>query len=175
MSTRRTVVDGRLTTDFAHNTDAASFLLSAWGCPPEFRGFIDVIVGLSGYRAKSGEWFHASDEELSRRANRSTKWVQNQRQEFLKSQHQYNVAMVDIEDNDYNDGHPIPHRYRVNLPRIAAEVTLNARQSKTWGSNPGIALEESAKILRDSLPEVPVHRGTGSRRDAIRKARCKRI
>src|SRR5260370_26749696 len=66
--------------------------------------------------------------------------------------------MVDIEDNDYNDGHPIPHKYRVNVARAAAESTLNARQSRQWGANPGIALEEAARTMRDSLPEVPVHR-----------------
>src|SRR5260370_27648382 len=78
--------------------------------------------------------------------------------------------MVDIEDNDYNDGHPIPHKYRVNVARSAAESTLNARRSRQWGVNPGIALEEAARTMRDSLPEVPVHKrhNKSSRPDAQR-------
>jgi len=149
----------RLTVDYTHVTDSTNFLLAFCECPPEFRGFIDALVGLAGYRAKGGEWFKASDEEIARRANRrSTKWVQNQRKRFLKWQTRNNVAMVDIEDNKYNEGQPIPHKYRVNLARIAAESTLNARQSVNWGRNPGIALQEAAQTMRDSLPEVPVHK-----------------
>src|SRR5687767_6431176 len=68
-----------LTTDFAHVTDSTSFLLALWECPPEFRGFIDALIGVAGYRAKRDEWFSASDKEIARRANRSKKWVQYQR------------------------------------------------------------------------------------------------
>jgi hypothetical protein len=149
-----------LVEDFTHVTDETNFLLALWECPPEFRTFIDALIGLAGYRAKRNEWFSASDKEIARRANRrSTKWVQIQRKEFLKWQNRNNVAMMDVEDNSYNDGHPIPHRYRVHLASIAAESTLNARQSRTWGVNPGIALEEAARTMRDALPEAPpVHR-----------------
>jgi hypothetical protein len=147
-----------LVDDFAHVTDSTSFLLALWECPPEFRSFIDALIGIAGYRAKRGDWFAASDDDIRRRANRSKKWVQIQRRDFQKWQQHNNVAMVDIEDNNYNDGHPIPHRYRVHLARLAAESTLNARQSRTWHVNPGIALEEAAQTMRDSLPEAPVHR-----------------
>ena len=162
---------GSITTDFAHCTDSTSFLLGLWGCPPEFRGFIDALIGVAGYRAGHCKWFSASDNEVASRANRSTKWVQNMRRGFLEWQKRQNVAMVDIEDNDYNDGHPIPHKYRVNVARAAAESTLNARQSRQWGVNPGIALEEAARTMRDSLPEVPVHRRhkKSSRPDAATK------
>jgi hypothetical protein len=148
----------RLTVDFAHTTDATNHLLASWGCPPALRGFIDAIIGISGYRAAKNEWFKASDRQIAGRAIRCTKWVQNQRRDLLKWQTEHNVGLIDIEDNKYNEGEKVPHRYRVNIARLAAETTLDARDSLNWKHHKfDEALEEAAKTTRDSLPEVPIH------------------
>jgi hypothetical protein len=148
----------RLTVDFAHTTDAVNFLLALWGCPPELRGFIDAVIGVSGYRAAANEWFKASDKQIAGRASRCTKWVQNKRLELLTWQTQHNVGLIDIEDNKYNQGEKTPHKYRVNIARFAADTTLDARDSLNWKDHRfDEAIEEAAKITRDSLPEVPIH------------------
>jgi hypothetical protein len=148
----------RLTADYAHVTDSASFLLSSWDCPPEFRGFLDALIGIAGFRAGSAQWFRASDKEIARRAGRSTKWVQIHRKELRKWQTKQNVGLIDIEDNQYLDGNPSAHKYRVNIARYAAESTLDARSSPKWKQHKfGEALEEAAKTMRDSLPEGPTY------------------
>lgn len=165
-------VPERLTVDFAHTTDATNYLLSLWDFPPALRAFIDALIGLSGYRAAKNEWFKASDKQIAARANRkSTKWVQNQRKELVKWQTQRNVGLIDIEDNKYNQGEKTPHRYRVNIARFATDTILDARDSLNWKHHHfDEAMEEAAKITRDSLPEVPIHvkHKRTSRPDAIR-------
>jgi hypothetical protein len=148
----------RLTIDFAHVTDAVNFLLALWNCLPAFREFIDALIGISGYRSGRNEWFKASDKQIARRTNRSTKWVQNIRRDILKWQTQHNVALIDIEDNKYSQVEKTPHRYRVNIARLVAETTLAARDSLNWKHRRfDQAMEEAAKMMRDSLPEVPMH------------------
>ncbi len=148
----------RLTVDFAHTTDATNYLLALWDCPPVFRAFLDAVIGVSGFRAAKTEWFKATDRQIAARANRSTKWVQNQRRDLLKWQTQNNVSLVDIEDNKYNQGEKTPHKYRVHIAHLAAETTLDARDSLNWKHHRfDEAIEEAAKIARDSLPEVPIH------------------
>jgi hypothetical protein len=148
----------RLTADYAHVTDSTNFLLRSWGCPPEFRGFIDALIGVAGFRARSAQWFRASDKEIARRAGRCTKWVQIQRKELRKWQMKQNVGLIDIEDNQYLDGNPRAHKYRVNIARYAAESTLDARLSPKWTQHKfGEALEEAAKTMHDSLPEGPTY------------------
>ncbi len=148
----------RLTVDFAHITDATNFLLAKWESPPAFRAFIDVVIGIAGYRAGKSEWFMASDKELARRAARSEKWVQMQRKEFLAWQKKNNVAFLDIEDNKYLDGEKTPHKYRVHIARFAVETFLDARDSNNWQKHRfSEAMEESAKTMLDSIPEYPIH------------------
>jgi hypothetical protein len=147
-----------LTVDFAHTTDATNYLLSLWDFPPALRGFIDAVIGISGYRAAKNEWFDATDKQIAGRANRCTKWVQNQRRDLLKWQTRQNVALIDVEDNRYDNGEKTPHRYRVHIAHHAAEATLDARDSLKWKHHRfDEAIEEAAKIMRDSLPEVPIH------------------
>lgn len=148
----------RLTVDFAHTTDATNYLFASWGVPLVFRGFIDAIIGIAGYRAAKKEWFKATDKQIAARANRSTKWVQYQRTDFIKWQTQHNVGLIDIEDNKYDKGQKTPHKYRVNIARLAAETTLDAKDSLNWKHRRfDEAMEEAAKTTRDSLPEAPIH------------------
>ncbi len=119
----------RLTVDFAHTTDATNYLLSLWGCPPVFRGFIDAVIGVSGFRAAKNEWFKASDKQIADRADRSTKWVQGQRRDLLKWQTQHNVALIDIEDNKYDRGEKTPHKYRVHIEDIEARRNKEHRET----------------------------------------------
>ena len=76
----------------------------------------------------------------------------------MKWQTQHNVALIDIEDNKYDRGEKTPHKYRVHIARLAAETTLDARDSLNWKHHRfDEAIEEAAKMTRDSLPEVPTH------------------
>lgn len=149
----------QLTADFAHSTDVLNFLLVLVGCPTDLRGFLDAVIGLAGYRAAKREWFSASDKLLARRADRSTKWVQIKRNQLTTWQKKSNIALIDIEDNIYNDGQKVPHKYRVNVARFAVEAMLDARVSSNWQRGRfDEALEEAAKIMLDSLPDIPMHK-----------------
>jgi hypothetical protein len=149
----------RLTTEFAHITDATNFLLALLACPPELRSFIDALVGISGYRAGTPDWFKASDAEISQRVGRCETWVQQQRKKLLAWQSQYNFVLVDIEDNQYKAGEKIPHQYRVHIARVAAETLLDARQSTNWQKRKfNEAMEDSAKTMLASLPEFFIHK-----------------
>lgn len=119
----------RLSVDFAHVTDSVNFLLASWDCNLVLRGFIDAVIGVAGYRAGGDKWFKATDRKIALRANRSTKWVQNQRKQLVSWQTRHNVAPIDIEDNKYNQGDKRPHKYRVNIARLVVETILDAKDS----------------------------------------------
>lgn len=149
----------QLTVDYAHVTDSANFLLAQLECPPDLRGFIDALIGIGGSRNTTPDWFSAIDERIARRANRCEKWVQLKRKQLIAWQTKYNIALIDIEDNDYRDGEKIPHKYRINIARLAAESTSEARVSEKWRRGRfDEALEETAQTLLDSLPEMPMHK-----------------
>jgi hypothetical protein len=149
----------QLTVDYAHVTDSTNFMLALLEFPPELHAFIDALVGIGGYRTASPEWFRATDKTIARRVNRCEKWVQLKRKELIDWQTKHNTALVDIEDNDYRDGEKVPHKYRVNIARLSAESTLDARVSPNWSRGRfDEALEQSAATVLDSLPEVPTHK-----------------
>jgi hypothetical protein len=84
--------------------------------------------------------------------------VQKQRKKLLAWQNKYNRGLVDIEDNQYEDGKKTPHRYRVHIARVAAETLLDARASLNWQKHKfNEAMKESAETMLASLPEFPVH------------------
>ena len=148
----------RLTTDFAHTTDAVNFLLALLSCPPDLRSFIDALIGVSGYRAGKVEWFKASDAAVSHRADRSEKWIQMKRKKLSAWQTKHNFALIDIEDNRYQEGEKTPHKYRVHIARIAVETLLDARESDKWKRHKfNEAMMESAKTMLASLPEFPIY------------------
>jgi hypothetical protein len=124
-------------------------------CPPQFRAFIDAIVGIAGNRT---EWFDVTDEVISRRAGRSKKWVQTQRKEFLEWEMEHKKTFIQIQDSftDKDFKHH-PHSYRVHIGERAANIKLDAQHLPEWNINPGKALEIAALNYRDSLPDLPPH------------------
>ena len=148
-------------------TGQANLLLAEYGFPPDLRGMVDAIVGLCGNR--HGEWFDAGDELLAKHMDRSTKTVQRLRPALIAWMKRRNVGLIDIEGHKYQKGEaPKPHRYRVNLSRPVAEATLEARNSPEWAANPGVAMEESARNVKDSIPGhvTATKRTKGRRGDA---------
>ncbi len=154
----------RLLGDFAHTTDALSLFLAGTGvrCPPQFRQFIDVVVGIAGDRT---DWFGVTDEVVSRHAGRSKKWVQIQRKEFLEWETKHKKTFIEIQDSytDANMKHH-SHKYKVNIGTCAANIKLDAQHLPEWKINPGKALETASRNFRHSLPDTPPH--TSSRRTA---------
>jgi hypothetical protein len=137
---------------YGYTTAAANLLLAGVLAPPEFRGFVDALVGVAGDRS---DWFSASDKEIARHAGRSTKWVQDWRRDLTKWQTAQKVTFIEIEDNYMDrDGEKHPHRYRVHLSRFVAECALDARASNEWETNREAAIERAARTLKGSLPKM---------------------
>jgi hypothetical protein len=149
--------------DFGHTTDAANFLLADVECPPEYRAFIDALVGVAGDRE---DWFPASDDVIAERAGRSTKWVQRWRDDLTGWQRANRMTFIEIEDH-YTDmnGDRHAHKYRVHLSRLAAEIAQEARGGGDWSKNPGKALAKAAKEKRVSIPTILPRRRRGRKRE----------
>ncbi len=149
--------------DFGHTTDAANFLLADVECPPKHRAFIDALVGVAGDRE---DWFSASDDVIAERADRSTKWVQRERDDLTGWQRANRMTFIEIEDH-YTDmnGDRHAHKYRVHLSRLAAEIAQEARGGGDWSENPGKALAKAAKEKRDSIPTILPRRRRGRKRE----------
>ena len=151
------------TADFAHATDATSFLLAFDDFPPELRGFVDALIGLAGSRTA---WFSATDELIGERMNRSTRTVSRHREEFFAWQAAKGVTWVEAEDH-YTDsaGQRHAHKYRVHLHRLAVETAEEARSSAQWFVNSGVAIKQAAINKRDAAPNMPARKQRGRKRD----------
>jgi hypothetical protein len=149
----------QLAADYAHATASANFLLAGWELPPELRAFVDALVGVAGERVKRAEWFGANDETISRHMGRSVKTVQRDRKEYLAWAQHEKCSIIEIEDHYYDrdSGETAPHRYRLHLARLAAEAALDARSSRHWRTNPGVALEDAAATVRKAHPVGKIH------------------
>lgn len=165
----------QLAADYAHATASANFLLAGWMLPPELRAFVDALVGAAGERARRAEWFKANDETIARHLGRSPKTVQRDRKEYLSWAKREKCGVIEIEDHYYDPetGETTPHRYRLHLGRLAAETALDARSSRHWHTNPGVALENAAATVRKAHPIGKIHaaRKRRSRADAETRIR----
>jgi hypothetical protein len=142
--------------DYGHTTDAASLLLAEQQCPPEFRAFLDAVIGaarVGSGRADATGLVEISDAQLARRAGRCTKWVQEWRNKIRGWQEDSNTEFIFIRDNYREpDGTPHPHAYRVHIDELAAETVLEARRSGEWQRDPHGALEATARRVAESAP-----------------------
>ncbi len=142
--------------DFGHATDATSLLLAHQSCPPEFRAFIDAVIGavrISSKKADSAGYVEVDDKTLAKRAGRSTKWVQQHRNDLRAWQHKHDVALIDIRDHYREpDGTPHPHAYKIHIDRLAVDTVIEARRTPGWNSDPNAAMEATARRISDSAP-----------------------
>lgn len=139
----------QLTEDFGFTTDAVNFHLADFDCPPELRAFVDALIGIAGGRAA----FYASDATIAKRAGRSTKWVQRNRDEFTNWQQMENVTFIQINDNyTGRDGNRIPHEYVMHLSKIAVETAQGARSDPAWQKSPGAAIARTVRRRRGEIP-----------------------
>ncbi len=141
-----------LTQDFADTTDAASLLLAHLKFAPHLRAFVDAVIGAAG---GSDDFVEMTDKTLAERMGRSTKTVQNDRNEFRAWPD--HGAVIEIKDHwrdpDTHESHA--HSYRVHIDKLAVEATQNARISPEWSRNRHKALEEAARTVGDSAPCFP--------------------
>lgn len=152
----------QLAADYSDATGAANLLLASALMPPEFRGFVDALVGLAGGR---DSWFEASDKQIAAHAGRSTKWVQDWRKQLADWQTKNKASVIEIEDHYMDaEGGKHPHRYKVHLTRYAAACALEARASRDWDSNPQRAIAEAARVMRRAMPEPPAKNNKNQRR-----------
>jgi hypothetical protein len=141
-----------LTQDFADTTDAASLLLAHLKFAPHLRAFVDAVIGAAG---GADDFVEMTDKTLAERMGRSTKTVQNDRNEFRAWPD--HGAVIEIKDNwrdpDTHESHA--HAYRCHIDKLAVEATQNARISPEWSRNRHKALEEAARTVGDSAPCFP--------------------
>lgn len=143
----------QLAADYSDATGAANLLLAAVQMPPEFRGFIDALLGIAGGR---DGWIEASDKQIASHAGRSTKWVQDWRKNLREWQTKNKATVIQIEDNYMDEGgEKHPHRYRVRLSRYAAACALLARASAEWERDPQRALDSVTRAARKTIPQLP--------------------
>ncbi len=165
----------QLAADYAHTTASANFLLAGWNLPPELRGWVDAMIGVGGERVKRAAWFGANDETIARHMGRSVKTVQRDRKEYLAWAKREKCSVIEVEDHFYDreTGETTPHRYRIHLARLAAEAALDARHSRQWQTNPGVALEDAASTVRKAHPVGKIHtaRKRQARNDAETRIR----
>jgi hypothetical protein len=138
----------QMATTYGLSTAAANFALACYDFPPDLRPLLDAIVGECGDR--HGEWFRANDEQVSRHAGRSAKWVQRWRPRLAEWMKGKRIALIDIRGHKFQKGGtPQPHEYRVNFSKQVAEILLEAEKSSGWQKDMMLALEESALNVRD--------------------------
>ncbi len=150
-----------LTQDFADTTDAASLLLTHLKFAPHLRAFVDAVIGAAG---GADDFLEITDKTLAERMGRSTKTVQNDRNEFRKwSDH---GAVIEIKDHwrdpETHESHA--HAYRVHIDKLAVEAMQNARVSPEWSRDRHKAMEEAARTVGDSAPCFPPRKAKKRRR-----------
>ncbi len=141
-----------LAQDFADVTDGASLCVTYLNMPPHLRCFVDAVIGASG---GSNEFAEIPDEALAKRLGRSTKSVQNYRNEFRAwNEH---GAIIEIKDNwrhpETHESHA--HAYRCHVTQLAVETVLDARLSPEWDRNRRKALEEAGQTVAEGAPCFP--------------------
>ncbi len=141
-----------LAQDFADATDGASLCVTYLNMPPHLRCFVDAVIGASG---GSNEFAEIPDEALAKRLGRSTKSVQNYRNEFRAwNEH---GAIIEIKDNwrhpETHESHA--HAYRCHVTQLAVETVLDARLSPEWDRNRRKALEEAGQTVAEGAPCFP--------------------
>ncbi len=141
-----------LAQDFADATDGASICITYLNMPPHLRCFVDAVIGASG---GSNEFAEIPDEALAKRLGRSTKSVQNYRNEFRAwNEH---GAIIEIKDNWRHpktlESHA--HSYRCHVTQLAVETVLDARLSPEWNRNRRKVLEEAGQTVAEGAPCFP--------------------
>jgi hypothetical protein len=141
-----------LAQDFADATDGASLCVTYLNMPPHLRCFVDAVIGASG---GSNEFAEIPDEALAKRLGRSTKSVQNYRNEFRAwNEH---GAIIEIKDNWRHpktlESHA--HSYRCHVTQLAVETVLDARLSPEWNRNRRKVLEEAGQTVAEGAPCFP--------------------
>jgi hypothetical protein len=141
-----------LAQDFADATDGASICITYLNMPPHLRCFVDAVIGASG---GSNEFVEIPDEVLAKRLGRSTKSVQNYRNEFRAwNEH---GAIIEIKDNWRHpktlESHA--HSYRCHVTQLAVETVLDARLSPEWNRNRRKVLEEAGQTVAEAAPCFP--------------------
>jgi hypothetical protein len=149
-----------LAQDFALTTDAANLVIAYLDNRPQMRAFVDAVIGATG-----GEpyFVEITDEELAKRLGRTTKTVQNYRNEFREiSEH---GLLIEIKDNwrDPQTHESHPHAYKCKITALAVEATQNARQSSQWTHD----RKKRLKVLEDASAKV----SAGATLGALRKAK----
>ncbi len=141
-----------LAQDFADATDGASICITYLNMPPHLRCFVDAVIGASG---GSNEFAEIPDEALAKRLGRSTKSVQNYRNEFRAWKD--HGAIIEIKDNwrhpETLESHA--HSYRCHITNYAVETVLDARLSPEWNRNRRKVLEEAGQTVAESAPCFP--------------------
>jgi hypothetical protein len=146
----------KLLADFGHATDAANLLIAHQQCPPEFRAFIDAVIGarsVATSQAAPDAFIEINDATLAKRAGHSTKWVQEWRNKLRDWQNKNDVSFIDIKDHYREpDGTSHAHAYRVHIDRLAIEAMLEARSTAQWTKDPHGAMEGAARNVGERTP-----------------------
>jgi hypothetical protein len=151
-----------LVADFAYTTDAANFHLAEFDSPPELRAFADALIGVSGGLKE----FFATDATIAKRAGRSTKWVQRNRDEWSNWQTRENVTFIKIEDNYLDrEGRRRPHKYVMHLPQLAVEAVTGARSGGSWSRSTGAAIARAVREQRGQIPTEAPRTRRGKKRE----------
>jgi hypothetical protein len=144
-----------LAQNFALTTDAASLVIAKLDNRPQVRAFVDAVIGATG---GSDDFVEVTDEELAKRIGRSTKSVQNYRNEFREvDAHGF---IIEIKEH-YRDATTLEshaHRYKCKVTALAVEAMQNARLMPQYAKgNEGRlqALEDAAEdVTLGAIPGV---------------------
>jgi guanylate kinase len=130
----------------ALGTDAANFVIADLAACPGARAFVDAVMGATG---GSDEFVYVTDKQLSDRIGKSTKTLQNYRNEFRAVKN--HSALIEIKDNYQTpEGESFPHRYKCKLTALAVEAMQNAQLSPGWSGDAEAkmrAMQQSAEIV----------------------------
>jgi guanylate kinase len=130
----------------ALGTDAANFVIADLAACPSARAFVDAVMGATG---GNDEFVYVTDKQLSDRIGKSTKTLQNYRNEFRAIKN--HSALIEVKDNYQTpEGESFPHRYKCKLTALAVEAMQNAQLSPGWSGDAEAkmrAMKQSAEIV----------------------------
>jgi hypothetical protein len=150
--------------EFAHTTNAVTYILSAAGCPTKFRDYIDCLIGI----AEGKTDFIATDKQITskRKVAKTTDpnatnkdWARDKRRDLLKWQKENELYFLDYKEGIYNKkvNRKGPSHFRLHLVDYVQQVVAEAKKKKfLWKINPTTAIQQAAQEFINVLRTQPV-------------------
>jgi hypothetical protein len=142
----------RLALDYADVTDGVSLTATDLKLPLHLRAFLDAVVGAT---AGSPDFEFVTDKDLAKRMGRSTKTVQNYRNEWRAWKD--HAVLCEVKDNwrHPDTRESFPHAYRCHATVLGVETAMDARLSPEYAKDRSMALRKAAHTVADCAPAFP--------------------